>query len=141
MSYILTHGLTHETRQAGATHGSNLDRDSHCLVLIFYIVHLMTRGSLPIRVAEATVGNLTNTVSTNGKVEPQVNFEAHAPFAGLIETLNIHEGEKVPKANCCWPWTTPKPKPVWPRRRRRSKEPRSTNRRRRAGAPRRSAIR
>ena len=36
------------------------------IVLIFYIVHLMTRGSLPIRVAEATVGNLTNTVSTNG---------------------------------------------------------------------------
>ncbi len=65
------------------------------IVLIFYIVHLMTRGSLPIRVAEATVGNLTNTVSTNGKVEPQVNFEAHAPFPGVIETLNVREGEKV----------------------------------------------
>ncbi|HVT97152.1 MAG TPA: efflux RND transporter periplasmic adaptor subunit [Acidobacteriaceae bacterium] len=65
------------------------------LVLIFYIVHLMTRGSLPIRVAEATVGNLTNTVSTNGKVEPQVNYEAHAPFPGVVETLNVHEGEKV----------------------------------------------
>lgn len=67
------------------------------LVLIFYIVHLMTRGSLPIRVAEATVGNLTNTVSTNGKVEPQpqANYEAHAPFPGIIETLDAHEGEKV----------------------------------------------
>lgn len=65
------------------------------IVLIFYIVHLMTRGSLPIRVAEATVGNLTNTVSTNGKVEPQVNFEAHAPFPGVIEALSVHEGEKV----------------------------------------------
>lgn len=65
------------------------------IILVFYIVHLMTRGSLPIRVAEATVGNLTNTVSTNGKVEPQVNFEAHAPFPGIIETLDVHEGEKV----------------------------------------------
>jgi HlyD family secretion protein len=65
------------------------------ILLIFYVVHLMTRGSLPIRVAEATVGDLTNTVSTNGKVEPQVNYEAHAPFPGVIETLDVHEGEKV----------------------------------------------
>ena len=67
------------------------------ILLIFYVVHLMTRGSLPIRVAQATVGNLTSTVSTNGKVEPQpqANYEAHAPFAGVIEALHAHEGEKV----------------------------------------------
>jgi HlyD family secretion protein len=65
------------------------------LVLLFYVVHLMTRGSLPIRVAEAETGNLTNTVSTNGKVEPEVNFEAHAPYAGIVATLDVHEGEKV----------------------------------------------
>jgi HlyD family secretion protein len=65
------------------------------IVLIFYVVHLMTRGSLPIRVANATMGSLTTTVSTNGKVEPQVNFEAHAPFPGVIETVAVHEGEKV----------------------------------------------
>ncbi len=65
------------------------------ILLIFYVVHLMTRGSLPIRAAEATMGNLTTTVSTNGKVEPQVNYEAHAPFPGIIETLAVHEGEKV----------------------------------------------
>lgn len=65
------------------------------ILIIFYFVHLMTRGTLPIRVAEATVGNLINTVATNGKVEPQVNYEAHAPFAGIIATLDVHEGEKV----------------------------------------------
>jgi HlyD family secretion protein len=65
------------------------------ILLIFYVVHLMTRGSLPIRVAEATVGNLTNTVATNGKVEPQVIYEAHTPFPGIVETLNVHEGQKV----------------------------------------------
>lgn len=67
------------------------------IVLIFYIVHLMTRGNLPIRVAEATVGNLTNTVSTNGKVEPQAqwNYEAHAPFPGIIAFVAVHGGEKV----------------------------------------------
>jgi HlyD family secretion protein len=67
------------------------------ILLVFYIVHLMTRGSLPIRAANATVGTLTSTVATNGKVEPQpqVNYEAHAPFPGVVETVYVHEGEKV----------------------------------------------
>ncbi|HEX4310670.1 MAG TPA: efflux RND transporter periplasmic adaptor subunit [Acidobacteriaceae bacterium] len=66
-------------------------------MIIFFGVHLMTRGSLPIRVGEASTGDLKSTVATNGKVEPQpqVNFEAHAPFPGIIATLNAHEGEKV----------------------------------------------
>jgi len=66
------------------------------LILVFYFVHLLTRGSLPIRVAEASTGSLTSTVSTNGKVEPQVNFEAHAPFPGVVRSLYVHEGERVP---------------------------------------------
>jgi HlyD family secretion protein len=68
------------------------------LILVFYGVHLMTRGSLPIRVAAASMGNLTSTEATNGKVEPQpqVNFEAHAPFPGVVQTLYVHEGDKVP---------------------------------------------
>lgn len=58
----------------------------------------MTRGELPIRVAVASVGDLRSTVATNGKVapQPQVNFEAHAPFPGIIKALYVHEGEQVP---------------------------------------------
>ncbi len=66
------------------------------LILVFYFVHLLTRGSLPIRVAAAATGDLKSTVPTNGKVEPRVNFEAHAPFAGVVKALYVHEGEKVP---------------------------------------------
>ncbi|HEX4064826.1 MAG TPA: efflux RND transporter periplasmic adaptor subunit [Acidobacteriaceae bacterium] len=67
------------------------------IIIIFYVVRLMTRGKLPIRVAEATMGELRSTVATNGKVEPlpENNFEAHAPFAGVVETVNVHPGEKV----------------------------------------------
>jgi HlyD family secretion protein len=65
------------------------------IVLIFYGVHLMTRGSLPIRVGAASYGDLTSTVSTNGKVEPLATFESHAPFPGVIQTLDIREGDKV----------------------------------------------
>ncbi len=84
-----------KTGQTGARTARIWIATAVALLLVFYVVHLMTRGSLPIRVAAASVGDLTNTVATNGKVEPQVNFEAHAPFAGLIATLSIHEGEKV----------------------------------------------
>lgn len=68
------------------------------IIVIFYGVHLITRGSLPIRVAAATIGDLKIPEATNGKVEPQpqVNFEAHAPFPGIVQALYVHEGEKVP---------------------------------------------
>jgi HlyD family secretion protein len=67
------------------------------LLLVFYVVHMATREKLPIRVATAAVGNLTKTSSTNGKVEPepQANFEAHAPFPGLVQAIYVHPGEKV----------------------------------------------
>lgn len=40
---------------------------------------------------------LKSTIPTNGKVEPQINFEAHAPFPGVIKALHVHEGEQVSK--------------------------------------------
>jgi HlyD family secretion protein len=67
------------------------------LILAFYAVRMATREKLPIRVATATVGDLTKTSATDGKVEPepQANFEAHAPFPGVIRAVYVHSGEKV----------------------------------------------
>lgn len=67
------------------------------IIIIFYIVRTITRGKLPIRVAQVTMGDLRSTVATNAKVEPQqqLNFEAHAPFAGIVEMVNVHEGQQV----------------------------------------------
>lgn len=67
------------------------------LILAFYIVRMATREKLPIRVATATVGDLTKTSATDGKVEPepQANFEAHAPFPGLVRAVYVHAGDKV----------------------------------------------
>ena len=58
----------------------------------------MTREKLPIRVAAATIGDLKKTSSTNAKVEPQpdANFEAHAPFPGIVKAVYVHPGEYVP---------------------------------------------
>lgn len=65
------------------------------LVVIFYFVRMATHSRIPIRTAIVTRSELKSTVPTNGKVEPQVNFEAHAPFPGLIKTLYVHEGQRV----------------------------------------------
>lgn len=65
------------------------------LVAVFYGVRSATRTRIPIRVATAERSELKSTISTNGKVEPQVNFEAHAPYAGLIKKLYVNEGERV----------------------------------------------
>jgi HlyD family secretion protein len=67
------------------------------LVIVFFLVRRLTREELPLRVAQATMQDLITTDSTNGKVEPQHNFEAHAPAPGTVKRLYVHAGELVPK--------------------------------------------
>lgn len=65
------------------------------IALVFYFVHMATRTTLPIRAAEVVRSSLKSTTSTNAKVEPTQNFEAHAPFPGIVKALYVHEGDKV----------------------------------------------
>jgi len=67
------------------------------LIVVFYFVRMATRSKVPIRAATVQRSALRSTVNTNGQVEPQVTFEAHAPFPGLIKALYVHEGQKVAK--------------------------------------------
>jgi HlyD family secretion protein len=67
------------------------------LIIVFFAVRRLTREELPLRVAQATMQDLITTDSTNGKVEPQHNFEAHAPAPGTIKRLYVKSGELVPK--------------------------------------------
>lgn len=67
------------------------------LLLIFYGVRILTRTTLPIRAATVERSSLKATTPTNGKVEPISNFEAHAPFPGVVKALYVHEGDKVPQ--------------------------------------------
>jgi HlyD family secretion protein len=64
---------------------------------IFYSVRMVTRTRLPIRVAQVRRGDIVSTFSTNGIIEPITNFEAHAPYAGLVKAVFIHEGDRVPE--------------------------------------------
>jgi HlyD family secretion protein len=65
------------------------------VLVVFYLVHLATRTRVPIRTAIVVRSELRSTIATNGKVEPQHNFEAHAPYPGVISQLYVHEGERV----------------------------------------------
>ncbi len=48
-----------------------------------------------ITTTEPSRQNIHSTISTNGKVEPVQNFDAHAPFASTVRKVLIHEGQKV----------------------------------------------
>jgi HlyD family secretion protein len=67
------------------------------LIIVFFAVRRLTREQLPLRVAQATMQDLATKDSTNGKIEPQHNFEAHAPAPGVVKHLYIKAGEVVPR--------------------------------------------
>lgn len=56
------------------------------------------RGAkVPVRAEKAVRETISNTISTNGKIEPLENFEAHAPVATTVRKLYVHEGDWVKK--------------------------------------------
>ena len=52
---------------------------------------------MKVRTAEVERGPIRSLISTNGKVEPIQNFEAHAPIATTVKRLFVKEGDHVHK--------------------------------------------
>jgi len=52
---------------------------------------------MPVRVISVVRGPIRSLISTNGKVEPIQNFEAHAPVPTTVKRLLVKEGDKVLK--------------------------------------------
>jgi HlyD family secretion protein len=61
---------------------------------LFFYVHSQ-RGVVPIEVAQVERQNLTQTKSTNGRVEPLKDFQAHAPMPGVVDNIFVRLGQKV----------------------------------------------
>jgi HlyD family secretion protein len=53
--------------------------------------------SVPIITATVSRGNIRSVISTNGKVEPINNFEAHAPIGTTVKRVAVKEGDHVKK--------------------------------------------
>jgi HlyD family secretion protein len=53
------------------------------------------RKEVPVRAAQARIASISSTISTNGKIEPIDNFEAHAPASTTVKRILVHEGDRV----------------------------------------------
>ncbi|HEX6805744.1 MAG TPA: efflux RND transporter periplasmic adaptor subunit [Terriglobales bacterium] len=54
-------------------------------------------NSVPITTAMASRKTIRSVISTNGKIEPIQNFEAHAPIGTTVKRLLVKEGDHVRK--------------------------------------------
>jgi len=57
----------------------------------------MREEVIPVRVATVERGSIRSVISTNGKIEPAQNFEAHAPTNTTVRRLLVKEGDRVKK--------------------------------------------
>src|SRR5512135_641045 len=55
----------------------------------------LRRGEIQIRAERAVRGNIASTITTNGKIEPIDNFEAHAPAPATVKRVLVREGDRV----------------------------------------------
>ncbi len=66
------------------------------LVLAAIIISFSLRhGAIRVRTVTVHRGNIQSLISTNGKVEPVQNFEAHSPIATTVHRILIKEGDRV----------------------------------------------
>jgi HlyD family secretion protein len=63
---------------------------------VLLLASFMSRGdAVPVRSARVLRSTIRSTVSTNGKIEPLVYFEAHAPMPTTVKKLLVREGDHV----------------------------------------------
>jgi HlyD family secretion protein len=55
----------------------------------------MTRDRLEIHAYPAARVPLVSTISTNGRVEPEVNYEIHSPIATTVKAVYVQPGDEV----------------------------------------------
>jgi HlyD family secretion protein len=68
------------------------------IVAALATVPMFTRRSpLKVRITTVERGSIRSLISTNGKVEPIQNFEAHSPVATTVKRLLVKEGDHVRK--------------------------------------------
>lgn len=56
---------------------------------------VMRRGVVAVRAEKVSRQLISSAISTNGKVEPLQNFEAHASAPAMVKQVLVHEGDQV----------------------------------------------
>ena len=65
------------------------------VVIVFFATRYLLRDQLPVRVARVGHQMLQNTVSTNGRMEPVVNYPFYSPLATTVKAVYAQEGDMV----------------------------------------------
>ncbi len=66
------------------------------LVVVFFSVRELTRQRLPVHIAIVERQSLASTLSTNGRVEPEINYAFPSSVAGTIKAVYVQQGDTVP---------------------------------------------
>ena len=66
------------------------------LLAVFFTARYFLRERLPVRVATVEHAMLVNTVSTNGRVEPVMDYQFYSPIATTVKAVYAREGDTVP---------------------------------------------
>jgi len=66
------------------------------LIAVFLVARYFLRERLPVRAVQVERATLQNTVSTNGRVEPIVNYQFYSPIATTVKAVYAQEGDIVP---------------------------------------------
>ena len=64
-------------------------------VILFSGWMRMRNTVVSVRAEQVTRQDIASVISTNGKVEPIKNFEAHAPAPATVQKIFVKEGDKV----------------------------------------------
>ncbi len=64
-------------------------------VVLFAAFNSINGGVIPVRAGRVMRANIRSVISTNGKIEPINNFEAHAPVATSVKRVLVKEGDHV----------------------------------------------
>jgi HlyD family secretion protein len=64
-------------------------------VVVFFVVRSFTRDRVEIHAFPAARLPLVSTISTNGRVEPEENYELHSPIATSVKAVYVQPGDVV----------------------------------------------
>lgn len=64
-------------------------------IAVFFLVRSLTREHLLVHAARAEGAALVSTISTNGRVEPEINYELHSPLATTVNAIYVQPGDQV----------------------------------------------
>jgi len=65
------------------------------LVFVFFLTRYLLRDQIVVRGAKVGREVLLNTISTNGKVEPELNYQFYSPISTTVKAVYVQAGDKV----------------------------------------------